>query len=765
MTRRDYVFIGVICLVVSLAVAVQIVPSVTAGGKDAAVVDVPVDTGPVDRPNREWIAKVATIRTAMEGRENAVDVGWFFYHLADAAEELKTKRELVSFNGEIAERLELVGGELQTPEIVDKVEAVLLEAIRSDEPGRLTEADRRDWEQGCHAIAWACFDGRDAGKSRDRFGKVALEIAERIAARRPLRPLRPMADAGEYSPRPCDAHGSGTKSGLIMSGVSKDSEHAKRPVLSKKKDAANASDLPRWQTNSLTVDPGLHKRFLQRSQRFRNLFKGGQTIGQTRLLYRAPRIFDRDIFDDDAQTTGDCVSHATANACSTVSACQILVEGEPFRWVARAATEPIYGHRGHGGEGMSVERAADFISSVGGVPLRKDYGRYDFSRYNARTGTKWGSTGVPEDLLRQLRQNQMLHTALVLTTDEARDAIANCFPIVVGSNASFTFSRDSHGFARRNGPCTPNLPRCENRDGWAHAMAWLAVSTAETLAGDDWERYGRSPDSPCFLVVNSWGDHWISGPRGRFDIPKGSFWITSSEAAFMLSQRMAIAVGDFEGFELPPIDNLGFQFLADPNVSFRGPPELTGAIAIAIAKAVSGSEDPTQIEAAEETVIDEDDTDDDRGRRCRRCNGSGTVTFPDGNSGPCDCAAGLSIEVAKLKEDLQKLVNVRNDASSNKPKQRTMQTWDSMAKMISSANDGTFYLIFGVEGCSSCVAMMDEVSERLKMGEPMHVGYVDVLKNSKAKTALGKRLCPSVMRIIKTTDGKRSSSWLPEIPR
>jgi len=59
-------------------------------------------------------------------------------------------------------------------------------------------------------------------------------------------------------------------------------------------------------------------------------------------------------------------------------------------FVARGATEAIYGSRGHGGQGMSCSVAARFVHQNGGILVRKDYGFVDLSKYNSRVGTRWG---------------------------------------------------------------------------------------------------------------------------------------------------------------------------------------------------------------------------------------------------------------------------------------------------------------------------------------------------------------------------------------
>ena len=261
----------------------------------------------------------------------------------------------------------------------------------------------------------------------------------------------------------------------------------------------------------------------------------------------------------------NCVSHATRNACDVSRAFEIDANRENESFVARGATEPIYGMRGHAGQGMTVVGSVRFVNENGGVLLRKQYGEYDLSKYTVSLGINWGRNrgGTPEYLKAEGRKNQIKRVAHISSVQEAADAIYNGYALTVGSNYSFSSTRDQHGIARR----TPQ--------GWAHAMAWVAVTTVEDLMSKEGlekylaeqpedeteeleERRPRADDDPCFLIVNSWGK-WNSGPEGKYDIPDGSFWITADNAAGMIRQDQAFALGNFDGFEPLPIDNWGFK--------------------------------------------------------------------------------------------------------------------------------------------------------------------------------------------------------------
>jgi hypothetical protein len=218
----------------------------------------------------------------------------------------------------------------------------------------------------------------------------------------------------------------------------------------------------------------------------------------------------------------NCVSHATRNSVDVTRSCEII-NGQREEFVARGATEGIYGSRGHGGEGMTCAGAARFVHENGGILLRQKYGDYDLSEYSA-IGGKWGRTGVPEELVKVAKKHQVKTISLINTIDQARDAIANGYSISVCSNSGFSSRRDKNGIAARSG-------------SWGHAMAWIGMD-------DTHEIYNET----LFLVQNSWGV-WNNGEK-RLDQPDGSFWIRERDAAEMLAQNGSWVFSDVDGF--PP---------------------------------------------------------------------------------------------------------------------------------------------------------------------------------------------------------------------
>lgn len=253
--------------------------------------------------------------------------------------------------------------------------------------------------------------------------------------------------------------------------------------------------------------------------------------GKLSLPYKSVCKFDKNPYNE-RQSVGDCVSHGTRNACDITRAVEIDIKGQKEAWITRGATEAIYGARGHGGEGMSCARAAEFVSKTGGIVLRKNYaGIADFSKYNGQLGAKWGSRGLPDNVIDLADDHQIKTVSLVRTVEEARDALANGYGLAVCSSYGFNNKRDNKGFAKVSG-------------SWAHCMAWIAC--------DD------TNGEPSFLVQNSWGKWNDGGHPSWGKIPDGSFLIHADTAEGMLKQNGSYAFSDFNGFPPQKLPDYGF---------------------------------------------------------------------------------------------------------------------------------------------------------------------------------------------------------------
>jgi hypothetical protein len=248
----------------------------------------------------------------------------------------------------------------------------------------------------------------------------------------------------------------------------------------------------------------------------------GSGKGKAALTFKSLLKFDPLFGQTENQVQGDCVSHATRNSVDVTRTCEII-GGEKEDFVAKGATEAIYGSRGYGGEGMSCSAAARFVHQSGGILLRKKYGNYDLSKYT-NIGGQWGRSGLPTELIKEAQKHQVKTISLINTIDQARDALYNGYSISVCSNSGFSSRRDQYGIAKRSG-------------NWSHAMAWIAMD-------DTHEAHNET----LFLVQNSWGI-WNNGPK-RLDQPEGSFWIRQGDAEEMLSGNGSWVYSDVDGF--PP---------------------------------------------------------------------------------------------------------------------------------------------------------------------------------------------------------------------
>lgn len=222
----------------------------------------------------------------------------------------------------------------------------------------------------------------------------------------------------------------------------------------------------------------------------------------------------------------NCVSHAARNAADCTRASQIIL-GAPQSFIIRSATEGIYGYRGHGGQGMTCERAVRYLTSVGGVILRQKYGKHDLSVYNGRLGAAWGRSGTPTEIIEAGKGNLIQTSSNVKTIEEARDALYNGYGVFACSNLGFSSTRDKNGIAQRSGR-------------WAHSMGWVGMDDTREIF-----------DETLFLIQNSWGI-WNSGPK-RLGQPDGSFWVRQSVAEDILAQGSTWALSNADGFPSQPI--------------------------------------------------------------------------------------------------------------------------------------------------------------------------------------------------------------------
>jgi len=238
------------------------------------------------------------------------------------------------------------------------------------------------------------------------------------------------------------------------------------------------------------------------------------------------------------QGAPDCVSQAAGLGVDILACVQIALQRLPHRWVAKCATEPIYGgsrvevggYSGIGG-GSTGHWAAEWLQQYG-VLLRQKYpGGYDFRQYDANLAVKYGRAGCPDALEPIAKLHPVKKTAICRSYADLCDCIYNGSPVMVCSNVGFgngTRQRDSEGFLTRR------------RAPWYHAMLFPAYD-------DEYRR----PGALCF---NSWGPNWVVGPT-RGPQPAGTFWIDANTVDVMLRQGDSFAFSAYQGFprvDIPP---------------------------------------------------------------------------------------------------------------------------------------------------------------------------------------------------------------------
>lgn len=204
--------------------------------------------------------------------------------------------------------------------------------------------------------------------------------------------------------------------------------------------------------------------------------------GKRACLWRSREKYDPQAFGEEAQTTGDCVSHGDRNARDTTRAVEIHIKGEPETYFKRGATEPTYGMRGHRGQGMDPYRASRFVTEYGFL-VRQDYpGMVNLTTYNSRTGASWGGSGTPSAVKELCKEHPVGEYVQPANADEAMALFNNGYACHSGQNIGFKGSPNSNGIHPRSG-------------SWNHDMATVGYDDTK----DIW------PER-VYFVVNSWGN-------------------------------------------------------------------------------------------------------------------------------------------------------------------------------------------------------------------------------------------------------------------
>lgn len=234
-------------------------------------------------------------------------------------------------------------------------------------------------------------------------------------------------------------------------------------------------------------------------------------------------------FKSRLQEDSDCVSMGTALGVDIAKAVDIYVNKDFEEWIAETSTEDIYGgsritigqgRLGNGGGSVGAW-AAKWVSDYGALPRGK-YGDIDTTKYSKDRVVNWGRNGVPKSLVLEIKKHPIQVTSQVSSYEQARDLIANGYPITVCSNLGFSNQRDKNGVSKPSG-------------SWAHCMCIIGV----------WDE----GNIRRLLIQNSWGISWNSGPKTH-NQPDGSFWVEADVVEkYMFSQNDSWALSGYTGFE------------------------------------------------------------------------------------------------------------------------------------------------------------------------------------------------------------------------
>lgn len=227
---------------------------------------------------------------------------------------------------------------------------------------------------------------------------------------------------------------------------------------------------------------------------------------------------------------GSCVGNATATAGDVTTACEIVYQKQPERWVAPMAADGMYSlgrdvsgnlGRGDGSYGGAAAKAMRF----GTIHMVK-YGDVDLTKYSAQRCRDWSARGVPAAVKEAARSHPCKTTTPATTCEELRAACRNYYGANVCSGQGFSSKRDADGFCKASG-------------SWSHSMAVIAY---------------RGGKRRGFLIWNSWGDNASSGPIWPIDMPHGSFWCDWDVMAKMLRGRDTFAYSNYDGFKRQKIN-------------------------------------------------------------------------------------------------------------------------------------------------------------------------------------------------------------------
>jgi len=244
-------------------------------------------------------------------------------------------------------------------------------------------------------------------------------------------------------------------------------------------------------------------------------------------------VYDIGVKDDhhsflaNGYASSNCVGHGTATGIDITAACEIMLKGEPEKWVAQASSAAMYGagrqiaNQLGNWEGSNGSWAAEAVTKYGTLYML-EYPGHDLRTYSESLAREFQRRGLDESLKAEAAKHKMGLAAPVRSGEEAWTALMNGYGVNVCSDVGFQGNRNEKGAIARRG-------------SWGHSMAWIGCLTI------DGERY--------FTVQQSWGDNWCSGPYYPADAPLGSFNISFRDGDAMCRQGDSYAYSGLSGFQ------------------------------------------------------------------------------------------------------------------------------------------------------------------------------------------------------------------------
>ena len=223
--------------------------------------------------------------------------------------------------------------------------------------------------------------------------------------------------------------------------------------------------------------------------------------GETHVLYRRYNVTAMS-----QGQVGSCVGAATSKALELMHGVKFSTE-----WCYAISRHHFDQDSKYGGS--FCVWAAQSMRDVGAIPAQ-DYAilGIDLSKYSDKVARAWQPRGPPESLIYVANNYKASGYVKISTWEQLRDAIANRIPVIVGSNV---------GFGSRGGAVRDKTGMLKARwwSKWPHALLFCGVSDGK---------------SQRVLVLNSWGNKWVRGPKWLGDEPEGSFWISREDCEKML---------------------------------------------------------------------------------------------------------------------------------------------------------------------------------------------------------------------------------------